>query len=241
MNQILNINFYFLLIFTGCSTDTVTENSQSLQEDSVSISSVEIVNQHDSVNNTNRKDLITDSVVVRVESKANLWVEEWKKVNNLFSSSLFNKEWSKDIVLEWVDFDIDSEYFKSFKPMLKQSEDKLMSIDMYSYSTVLEETDDVLYANFNVDNKVFLVDTKEGRRSQILFTGSYEVLEECFWIGKNQFILLGYIDDGEYQPFIWYFDIKNKKQVFYSYSGHLENHIEGYFFKKFPQIKLRTE
>lgn len=106
-----------------------------------------------------------------------------------------------------------AEMMEIYGDLFIYSPDSTMIIDLHSYSTVFEKTDDnsLIYLGSEPDIEVALVHLTDTSRLRILFCGPACVPEEAAWTRDSVIHVFGHADpDGQgYIPVIWSFDLKS--------------------------------
>lgn len=166
------------------------------------------------------------------------WVNSWQ--------GRFNK--STEFEMLAVDkFSLDWEKYNSIIPYLKKYENMMvsngnMAIDIYSDNTVLEEKSGITYVSFEVDNKIYLMNESDSSRAVVIQTGSFSIVEDAKWLDEHSFALYCTSFNPDYKPFITVVDITaGTISLWHCNSQGLYKDRAGYFFTKFPHIKVRNE
>ncbi|MDY8137909.1 hypothetical protein [Aquimarina sp. 2201CG5-10] len=181
---------------------------------------------------------LSDSIKNRIlENK--LWINSWTDIDSTFSINDFEKEFEKRLKLNWFSYKKSELKIKSFDSLLIHS-NKGKSIDLYSYNTIFEEEGEFIFVQSGVDTKVFINDSNNSK-TELITTGSIEVIEDAFWLNENTIILLGYLFEDKLKPFVWFFQIEENIQARYitdrGFGGKREKH--NFLSYKYPRIKQK--
>jgi len=82
-------------------------------------------------------------------------------------------------------------FFAIYKPLINFSPDKRYFVDSYSYQLNLERKGDHFAANVEVDQQVFLYDTKNELSYSLFFGGTERWIDEEIWLGNDTLVLAG--------------------------------------------------
>lgn len=167
------------------------------------------------------------------------WINSWSWQKNNFKKDYFSLNVIDTIKINWIDFNIDDHSFIKQYDSLFISSSKY-DIDMYSYNTFFERKDNLLFVEFDVDSKIYLIDKINNKRAELIGTGSYERIEDSFWVSDMEFVLLGYIQEEEKKPFVWIVNLQKDITIFrYISVKSFKIRRDNYFLIKYPNVKLK--
>jgi hypothetical protein len=122
------------------------------------------------------------------------WFKFYKSQNNALCIKSFNQlEFKKSITYTQGNIfaDFDSKFSKCNKSFIIESPDKGRYIDFLSYnSLVIDSHDSCKILGFEVDQEVDLVNRVIKTVKRIGFLGSYETIEDAFWVDNSRVVLL---------------------------------------------------
>ncbi|WP_282086931.1 hypothetical protein [Aquimarina algiphila] len=181
---------------------------------------------------------LSDSISNKVLDNK-LWIKSWLDIDSTFSINDFEKEFEKRLKLNWFNYEQSELKIKSFDSLLIRSNQGKL-IDLYSYNTVFEEEEGSIFVQSGVDTKVF-IDNGNNKRTELITTGSIEIVEDAFWMDDDTIILLGYLHEDKLVPFVWFFQIKENIQARYitdrNFGGEKER--PNFLLYKYPDIKQK--
>lgn len=185
---------------------------------------------------TSQKDkYIADNLLQNIIKANKEWFESWDWIISDLSSIDFHQDWRKEMKLYWVEYDPEGYFSDS---LLIEFGDK--AIDMYSYSMVLNQENGNVSVEFDVDSKIYLLDKTNHLLAELVVTGSYEIIEDALWLDSSTVCLLGYINETEMYPFIWFFEIDKELQIFYKFQEKgFKGDRQEYFIVKYPNVVIR--
>jgi hypothetical protein len=114
----------------------------------------------------------------------------------------------------WIKIQIDSSFLVLHNDLLQYSTSRRFVLDMYSYRGNLKLNSGKIYANFDIDTEVKIIDLNLNRNLLLFHTGSMEVFDDGLWLDDDNVVLLGSIFEPSndcnqcYRPFILFFNIK---------------------------------
>ena len=228
-NMLLILTTVALLSCTGTSNNEESKKVAYVQHEQI------IAKQSDSV-----FQYLTDSDFNQIKTSLFKWFFSWEKDANNLKMSDFELKWKKEINFDWLTYDPYDKYLMKFDTLLIYSANKL-ALDLYSYNTLIEIVGTKIFVGFDVDSKIYVAVKEKKTRVEIVQGGSYEIIEEGFWLDNNRVVLLGYTTEETNVPFIWVIDITTKKQISYCYKGSFKGQRSNYFLVKYPKTKLKTE
>jgi len=186
-----------------------------------------------------------DSILNIVNKKGNIWIKSWKKVSKNFGVQDF--QYDSDGCLQNVfsyDIEPDRDYLKHLsqcRDLFCFSDDKSKYVDMYSYRISLEKENDTIFARFDVDTKIFIVENNH--YIELFTSGTIETYNDCIWIDDDYFVLLGsrseFQDKEYFRPFIFVYNISNNYYWNYINKLTFDKKNEQFFKDKFPKIEIR--
>lgn len=134
-------------------------------------------------------------------------------------------------------FDISNDIYK---PFYKYSADSSIILDLISYNLPLEknENNELVSYGGDIDSEVSVKDLKNNIWKRILFVGSFYIIEDGFWINKNQLLIVGQFNDTDqekYKPSIWFVDLKANTIQIFEYQNYIDNmkpdYLENVIYK----------
>jgi hypothetical protein len=168
-----------------------------------------------------------------------LWLNQWREIDSTFSIEHFSKQQDQKFNIQW--HSINDNIVDQYKDLFEFSIDSNLAIDIYSYGTVLELKNNKSMVSFSGDMEVEIVNFKHKEAGFIYHASTYEMLQDCFWINSNEFIILGCTQDSLMTPFIWKYNLKfQTKEIFY-YRKSFKKYAVDYFFQKFPKYTKWSE
>lgn len=219
--------FTFLLLTFSC------KNKEKNKEKNIDTN-----NNVVSLTTPNEDEYMDESFINEIKRLNQKWFESWGWDIANIELDCFESDFTTKKNINWTKYDINNEYLKQFDSLLITSNN--LAIDLYSYGTIIEKREsDELFVGFDADSKVYIVNKKESKRSEIAHTGSYEMIEDAIWL-NDLVVLLGYVNktDVKQIPFIWIIDIEKELQHFYKYCKSFKEKRNEYFFVKYPNLKL---
>ncbi len=180
---------------------------------------------------------LNDSSLKEIISLNPKWFNSWNWEEASLKSEYFKIELEKIKNITWKKYNVNDTHLKQYDTLLIAS--KQLTIDLYSYSTLIEREGKNIFVEFDVDSKVYVLNRKSKERCEIVHTGSYEVIEDAVWL-NGLVVLLGYIDETTEKrtPSIWIIDIEKQREVRYRYFKPFEGFRKEFFFVKYPNIKV---
>ncbi len=122
-----------------------------------------------------------------------------------------------------VNFNPPPLYYDLYKPLLKYSPDSTMFIDLDSYNIKIERNKGKLTGiEVGPDTEVSLIDTKDKKKTRLVFLGPGSSVEDGSWIDNENLVLMGFQETGDQSanegnplPVIWRYHLPTT--TFYMY------------------------
>ncbi len=223
---------YTIVALFSCTETSNTERSKNI----VPVKHEKVIpEQNDSVFT-----YLTDRDFDQIKASRFKWFNSWKWDSKKLKISDFEVKWKKTINFDWLEYNPYDKYLIKYDTLLIYSGNKL-ALDLYSYNTLIETEGANIFVGFDVDSKIYVADKEKKIRAEIVHGGSYEIIEDGFWLDNNRIVLLGYNAEKTNVSFLWIIDISTKKQVAYSYKGSFKEQRSNYFLVKYPKARLKTE
>lgn len=177
MKQIFYGSLFVALLFTACS-----DNDQSAAEAGPAEDSVEVDDQ--TILSPETVQLFTRSGLTDF-AKAKAPAFDW----NGFS---ITTTWKEDSALQSA-FTPGRDFYAEYGPYLKYSPDSTRFIDLDSYNIHIRKARNgqTEIAESGPDTEVSLVNLKTGRKTRLLFLGPAGSIEDAFWSGNDQVVVIG--------------------------------------------------
>ena len=153
---------------------------------------------------------------------------QWNNYHRSHGSGFQNMDFTKSrpIKTEFTKGTIyatfDKEFDKTYLPFLVYSPNKEKYIDFNSYHWTLVDGE----PQFEIDQEINLVDTKQKTVKRIAFCGSEELVEDVYWQDENTVVLLKMIDGNRAK--ITSVDLKTETSKSYT-SIHKSDSPSDYF------------
>lgn len=161
-----------------------------------------------------------------------LWIHQWFEVDSTFSIKRFTKKQVQGIKIQWST--MNNNILEPFEAILTFSNDRNLAIDLYSYGTIIESRNEKKMVSFSGDTEVQVINFTNKKAGLIYHASTYEILQDCFWINNNEFVLLGCTQDSLLTPFIWKYNLRHQTKEIYIYSKSYTKYCADYFYQKFP-------
>lgn len=155
------------------------------------------------------------------ENKYQYWLDFY----NLTSSEFKLTESKKLDILNFKEYEISDFKNSIFNSFFFYSPDSLYFVDLFSYHLQLEHIENKLISfGGEVDTKVQLIKVDEKKSFTILFCGSINVIEYCYWVSNFKFIILGFEQDDNnlYTPVKYEYDINENTIKIYRINDKIE-------------------
>lgn len=184
---------------------------------------------------------IDEETLRELKLESNLWFNSWK--NDLEPNSFiktFKKEFKRDCDTVSDSFLLYNSFARTFSI---ESKDSSFAIDLFTYSINPDTTNNEdITVSFSVDQKIVIYPLKSPKyRCMILYTGSYENVEDAVWSKNREVVtVLGYNqnEDDTLTPFIWLFDLSKNIQIKYNYKSSFSDVSRSFFEVKYPFIRV---
>ena len=161
-----------------------------------------------------------------------LWLNQWHEIDSTFSIELFTKKEVQRIKIQWST--MNNNILKPFEAILTFSNNRNLALDLYSYGTIIESRNEKKMVSFSGDTEVQVINFTNKKAGLIYHASTYEILQDCFWINNNEFVLLGCTQDSLLTPFIWKYNLRHQTKEIYIYSKSFTKYCADYFYQKFP-------
>ncbi len=185
--------------------------------------------------------MISDSVVSIKEISDGLlnlkWESEWTKMYPDFSNYRFlRRKKGEGLNIEWKEVrernDADG-----IKDLYQFNDDSTFTLDIYSYGIFMENQGKDVLIDFSGEFEVRVIDNVNKRQAILFHTGTYEIVQDCQWINKNEFLVFGCIQDSLFIPFIWKVNLSNNTYESFYQKKSYKHYPEDYFFMIHPEFK----
>lgn len=191
--------------------------------------------------------------MTKYENKLSDWVKAWQKVIPDFNLNTMAKSREGPFKpCREESYRPDTERERLRKQILVFSPDKSKYLDLYE-GMGLSEENGVLWAVFDVDTGVALVDLKNKKYIELLFSGpSGGGFDEAFWLDNHTFAIAGAEmrqkkETYVYVPTLAIYNLMNSRAVVYSgpgvseeiYFNLIRKLIWKNFYRKHPNIRMR--
>ncbi|WP_348725831.1 hypothetical protein [Tenacibaculum sp. 190524A05c] len=180
------------------------------------------------------------SKVVKKVFDNKLWITSWKNLDHNFNLNGFKKEFQKILDLKWFTYNETDLIISEFAPLMIHSSQSSKFIDLYSHNIVLDTQGDNTYFSSDANTRVF-IDDGHHNRTELVTTGSVDIIEDALWINDEIVVLLGYEYLDNMVPFIWVFDIKEKIHVRYLSSQKITSSVNKKNFLTLKNPKFINE
>lgn len=167
------------------------------------------------------------------------WLNQWREIDSTFSIENFSKQQVQKFNIQW--YSINDNILVQYEDLFEFSNDSNLALDIYSYGTIFELINNKSMVSFSGDMEVQILNYKRKVAGLIYHASTYEILQDCFWINSNEFILLGCSQDSFLTPFIWKYNLKFRTKEIFNYQKSYKKYSEDYFFQKFPKYSKWSE
>jgi hypothetical protein len=139
-------------------------------------------------------------------------------------------------------FEPDKLYYEEYGRLLKYSPDSSLFVDIDSYNIEIQKDKSgrLIPIEKGPDTEVSLINLGNNEKTQLLFIGPGNGVEEAVWIDNNNLLLIGYHETGAKlkTPTIWRYHVPTKTFHIYESSDHsIAAQLANWRKERFRQIQ----